>query len=110
MDSIISSSTLMSIMPTLMPALSGIAWIGIASPRRLANAVREFAKVLTRMPNHATPKLPAMPTRLNARMTTTRFHSKPCRTPKYSTMMAPMNSSSTSRNLPCCTRYVLHVS
>ena len=28
---------------------------GTACPRRLANAVREFAKVLMRMPNHATP-------------------------------------------------------
>ena len=29
--------------------------IGNGCPRRLANAVREFAKVLIRMPYHATP-------------------------------------------------------
>jgi hypothetical protein len=55
MSSIISSSTLMSIMPTLMPARRGISWTGKGLPLRLAKAVREFASVLMRMPNHATP-------------------------------------------------------
>ena len=50
-----NSSTLISSMPMLMPASSGIACSGYGLPRRLANAIREFAKVLTRMPNHATP-------------------------------------------------------
>ena len=39
----ISSSTLISSMPTLMPALSGISYTGYGRPSRLANAVREFA-------------------------------------------------------------------
>ena len=39
----ISSSTLMSSMPMLMPALSGIAYTGYGLPSRLANAVRELA-------------------------------------------------------------------
>jgi hypothetical protein len=50
-----SSSTEISIMPTLMPARSGISYTGNALPVRLAKAVREFAKVLIRMPNQATP-------------------------------------------------------
>ncbi len=50
-----NSSTLMSSIPMLMPALSGIAKAGNAFPLRLANAVRELAKVLIRMPNQATP-------------------------------------------------------
>ena len=37
-------------------------------PRSAANAVRELANVLTRMPNQATPTEPAMPTTLKARM------------------------------------------
>ena len=49
------SSTEMSIIPTLMPARSGMSQTGQALPLRLANAVREFASVLMRMPNHATP-------------------------------------------------------
>ena len=52
--SIISSSTLMSIMPTLIPASSGILLMGNGFPCNPANAVREFANVFTRMPNHAT--------------------------------------------------------
>ncbi len=32
-----------------------LVWIGSGMPRRLANEVREFANVLTRMPNQATP-------------------------------------------------------
>ena len=55
MMSIIRSSTLISIMPMLMPDRRGIWKMGKALPRRLANAVRELANVLTRMPNHATP-------------------------------------------------------
>ncbi len=51
----ISNSTLISSMPTLMPARRGMAYTGKASPRRLAKAVRELAKVLMRMPNQATP-------------------------------------------------------
>jgi hypothetical protein len=55
MHSIMNSSTLMSIMPTLMPDCRGIVEIGNGIPRRPANAARELAKVFTRMPNHATP-------------------------------------------------------
>ena len=55
MMSIISSSTLISIMPMLMPASSGIWDMGYGLPRSPANAVRELAKVFTRMPNQATP-------------------------------------------------------
>ena len=50
-----SSSTDISNMPMLMPAFSGIAMMGYGLPRNPANAVRELAKVLTRIPNHATP-------------------------------------------------------
>src|SRR5918993_3903382 len=50
-----SSSTEMSIMPTLMPARSGMSHTANALPSRLANAVRELASVLMRMPYHATP-------------------------------------------------------
>jgi len=39
----------------LMPARNGISLRGNALPFRLAKAVREFASVLMRMPNHATP-------------------------------------------------------
>ena len=55
MQSIMSSSTEISNMPMLMPAFSGIAKHGYGLPRNPANAVREFANVLTRIPNHATP-------------------------------------------------------
>jgi len=41
--------------PTLMPALSGIAYTGNGLPARLAKAVREFANVLILIPNQATP-------------------------------------------------------
>ena len=50
-----SSSIEIRAMPMLMPALSGIAKQGNGLPRNPAKAVREFAKVLTRIPNHATP-------------------------------------------------------
>ena len=53
--SMMRSSTLMSSMPTLMPARRGMEYTGKASPRRLAKAVRELANVLMRMPNQATP-------------------------------------------------------
>src|SRR5437867_8894335 len=53
--SMMRSSTLMSSMPTLMPARRGTEVTGMASPGRLAKAVREFANVLMRMPNQATP-------------------------------------------------------
>ncbi len=46
---------LISIIPMLMPAFSGIALQGYALPVKLANAVRELANVFTRIPNHATP-------------------------------------------------------
>ena len=49
------SSTLISSIPMLMPALSGIAMSGNGCPRRLAKAARELAKVLIRIPNQATP-------------------------------------------------------
>ena len=50
-----SSSTLISSMPMLMPGLErDLRSTGYGLPRRLANAVRELAKVLTRMPNQAT--------------------------------------------------------
>ena len=55
MASMNSSSTEMSIMPTLMPERSGMSHTANALPRRLANAVREFASVLIRMPYQATP-------------------------------------------------------
>ena len=54
-NSMISSSTEISSMPMLMPAFSGISEIAYGLPRNAANAVREFANVLTRIPNHATP-------------------------------------------------------
>ena len=51
-----SSSTEISIMPTLMPgAERDVAAPASALPRRLAKAVRELARVLIRMPNQATP-------------------------------------------------------
>ena len=55
MASMNSSSTEISIMPTLMPERSGMSHTGNALPLRLANAVRELASVLMRMPYHATP-------------------------------------------------------
>ena len=51
----ISSSTEIRAMPMLMPAFNGMAKHGYGLPRNPANAVREFAKVFTRIPNHATP-------------------------------------------------------
>jgi len=40
----------------------------MAFAARLAKAVRELAKVLMRIPNQATVKLPAIPIKLNSRM------------------------------------------
>ena len=42
-------------MPMLIPASSGIWYTGYGLPGREAKAVREFAKVFTRIPNQATP-------------------------------------------------------
>src|SRR5206468_12361312 len=53
--SMIRSSVEMSSMPMDMPALRGIEYVGKGLPFSDAKAVREFAKVLMRMPNHATP-------------------------------------------------------
>ena len=72
MTSIMSSSVLMSTMPTDMPDFMGMRCTGTGSPASDACAVRELANVLTRMPNHATPYEPAMPSRLNAMMIATR--------------------------------------
>ena len=55
MHSIMKSSTLMSNMPMLIPALRGMTNNGKGLPPRLAKAVRELAKVLIRIPNQATP-------------------------------------------------------
>jgi hypothetical protein len=55
MQSIMNSSMLMSMVPIDMPALSGMTYVGYGLPRRAAKAVRELAKVFTRMPNQATP-------------------------------------------------------
>jgi hypothetical protein len=81
MTSIIISSTLIRTIPIDMPDFIGIRCIGSGRPRREANAVREFANVLTRMPNHATEYEPAMPRRLKAMTTATRPHGKPTSTP-----------------------------
>ena len=54
MQSIRNNSTLINSIPMLMPACNGMLYQGYGLPRRLANAVREFANVFTRMPNHAT--------------------------------------------------------
>ena len=43
MISMMMSSTLMSIMPTLMPDRIGMAWMSYGLPLRLAKAVRELA-------------------------------------------------------------------
>ena len=64
----ISSSTETSSMPMLMPACSGMSIAREGLAVSAAKAVRELAKVLTRMPNAATEKLPEMPITLNSRM------------------------------------------
>ena len=54
MLNIISSSIEISIMPMLMPDFSGTLNARYALPPSEAYAVREFASVFNRMPNHAT--------------------------------------------------------
>ncbi len=71
MVSITKSSMLISTVPMLIPALSGIAYVGKGLPLSDANAVRLFAKVLMRIPNQATPADPAMPMRLHTRISAT---------------------------------------
>src|SRR5512138_3762626 len=66
-----TSSTEMSSMPMDMPDFMGIAMVGKGLPRRLTNAVRELAKVLMRMPNHATATEPRMPMMEKIRTTIT---------------------------------------
>ena len=50
-----NNSTHTSSRPTLMPDWSGIISVLSELPLSAENAVREFATVLMRMPNHATP-------------------------------------------------------
>ena len=106
--SIMNSSTLMSTMPMLIPERSGMSKHSNGRPLSEACAVRELAKVLTRMPYQATPNDPAMPMRLNSRMMST-LAPMCSRNRKYTTMTMAMNAHSTMRNLACCLRYVLHV-
>ena len=54
MISIIASSTEISTMPMLIPERSGMSWRGYGFPPIAACAVRELARVLTRMPYQAT--------------------------------------------------------
>ena len=68
--------------------------MGNGLPFRLAKALRLLAKVFTRMPNQATPALPAMPTRLKSRMMATFTGAKSRSTPKYTAMITPMKTSS----------------
>ena len=49
------SSTATSSSPTLMPERSGMHRVASGLPLRAEKAVREFATVLMRMPNQATP-------------------------------------------------------
>ena len=51
----ISSSTLISSMPMLMPALSGMAYTGNGLPRGWRTPCASWRSVFMRMPNHATP-------------------------------------------------------
>jgi hypothetical protein len=53
--SIMMSSTQISSTPMLMPAWSGISYTLSGLPVSDANAVRLFASVFMRIPNHATP-------------------------------------------------------
>ena len=62
--------------------------------------MREFAYVFTRMPNHATLKLPRIPTTLKSRMMPTLIGSIWDSTPKYRTMIDAMKTSSSTRNRP----------
>jgi len=85
-------------------------------PLREAKAARELAKVLTRMPNHATAYEPAMPTRLKMRMSSTLPIDMPdppsglgISQPKYQPTATAMKAQRTSRNLPCWIMYDLQV-
>src|SRR5262249_49732360 len=66
MITIMTSSSKIRNRPTDMPARRGMFTTFHGSPLREANAVREFAHVLTRMPYHATRYEPPMPTTENA--------------------------------------------
>ncbi len=66
-----NSSTQTSSRPTLMPERSGMPSVASGSPLSAENAVRELATVLMRMPNHATPYEPRMPSTEAARITIT---------------------------------------
>ncbi len=108
MMSISSSSSEISTMPTDMPDRAGMSWRPHFSPLRAACEVRELANVLIRMPNHATPNEPAMPTSEKRRMTAICHAAIPANA-KYRTMTTARNAHSSMRNLPCLTRYALQV-
>ena len=65
------SSTETSNSPTLMPLFSGIPSTGSEAARKLAKAARLFAVVLIRIPNHATPYDPRIPSTLAAKIMAT---------------------------------------
>jgi len=71
MMSIMISSTQIRSTPMLMPACSGISYTWSGLPLSDANAVRLFAYVFMRMPNHATEYEPRMPTIDHMRMSAT---------------------------------------
>src|SRR5262249_16497232 len=62
MTTIITSSSEIRNRPIDMPARSGMLTTSHGCPRSEANAVRELAQVLTRMPYQATQYDPPMPT------------------------------------------------
>ena len=103
MKSMRVNSTLMRTIPMLMPERMGMSKVSHGEPRSDAWAVREFAKVLTRMPYQATPNDPAMPTRLNIKMMST-LAPMCSRNRKYTTITAAMKAHSSMRNLACCLR------
>jgi len=76
------SSIEMSTMPMDMPDFMGMACRGRGRPRNAAKAVREFAKVLMRIPYHATAYEPAMPSNEKATMMAMRDQLYPTRTLK----------------------------
>ena len=69
--SISRSSVEISTVPIDMPASIGIAYTPYGLPRSDANAAREFAKLLTRIPKNATSELPRMPITENAAIAST---------------------------------------
>ncbi|MPN34229.1 hypothetical protein SDC9_181722 [bioreactor metagenome] len=79
-SSIMNSSSEIRTIPIDIPARRGIWCSGRGLPRSDANAVRELAKVLTRIPNHATEYEPAIPSRENSTMVSTRPQGKFTRT------------------------------